>query len=238
MDWEKFKEYFHESWWVKMKPFIESDECETIYKHLKFESKRGKTIAPLSSNVFRCFKETPLDNLNVVLLGMCPYHTVRSGEPVADGLLFGCSVTGNIQPSLEQFYSGVERELYDGLCLNAVKGPDVSYLCKQGVLMLNAALTVEANKAGSHNDLWQPFIKYLMEEVFAYTGAPIVFIGKDAEKYKKYTSPLSWNFCVSHPASASYKNIDWDTEGVFGKVNKILMDNNGIKIEWLELLPF
>jgi len=238
MDFEKFKEYFHESWWVKMKPFIESDECEAIYKHLKFESKRGKTIAPLSSNVYKCFKETSLDDLKVVLLGMCPYHTVKNGEPVADGLLFGCSVTGILQPSLEQFYGGIERELYNGLCLHAVKGPDVSYLSKQGVLMLNAALTVEANKAGSHNDLWQPFIKYLMEEVFAYTGVPIVFIGKDAEKYKKYTSPLSWNFCVSHPASASYKNIDWDTEGVFGKVNKILMDNNGIKIEWLELLPF
>jgi len=238
MNWEKFKDQFHPSWHTHMKPFIESAECDSIYKHLKFEAQRGKKIAPLSANTYRCFLETPLDELKVVMMGMCPYHTLKNGSPVADGLLMGCSTTGVLQPSLQQFYDAIERELYNGLDLTVVKNPDVSFLAKQGVLMLNAALTTEINKAGSHIDLWEPFTKYLFEEVLTYTGVPIVFLGKDAARYEKYVPPFSWSFAVSHPASASYKNTDWDTEGVFGKVNKILKDNNNFEIKWLEEVPF
>ena len=104
MLWDKFKDYFHESWHESIRPFIESKQCDEIYAYLKAESRRGKKIAPLSSDTYRCFKETPLDKMKVVLLGMCPYHTQFNGVPVADGLLMGCSTTGKLQPSLEQFY--------------------------------------------------------------------------------------------------------------------------------------
>jgi uracil-DNA glycosylase len=238
MNWEIFKDQFHESWHAKLRPFIESEECDNIYKFLKAESKRGKKIAPSSSVTYRCFKETSLDDLKVVMLGMCPYHTFVNGSPVADGLLMGCSVTNKLQPSLDKFYHGVETELYDGLNLKYDKTPDVSYLAKQGVLMLNAALTTEANKAGSHIDLWEPFTKYLFEEVINLSGVPVIFLGKDAARYKKYTNPFAWTFVLTHPASASYKNTDWDTEGVFGKVNKIIKDNNNFEIMWLYDVPF
>lgn len=239
MQWEKFKDLFHESWHVKMQPFIESEACDNIYKFLKAESKRGKNIAPLSLNVYRCFIETPLDELKAVMLGMCPYHSLRNGQPVADGLLMGCSVTGQLQPSLEQFYGGIERELYNGLNLKYDKTPNVAYLANQGVLMFNAALTTEINKAGSHIALWEPFTKYVFEEILATTGVPVIYLGKDAAKYQKYAPPFSYSFVVSHPASASYKNSEWDTEGVFGKVNRILKDNNDFQINWLqEYAPF
>jgi len=238
MKWSLFKDQFHESWHAKMQPFIESEACDNIYKYLKAESKRGKKIAPLSSAVYRCFRETPLDELKVVMVGMCPYHTFYNGDPVADGLLMGCSVTGRMQPSLEKFYDGVEKELYDGLSLKHVKNPDVSYLAKQGVLMYNAALTTEMNKAGSHIELWEPFTKFILEEIVTPTGVPVIFLGKDASKYEKYTSPFSWNFVLTHPASAAYKQSDWNTEGVFTKVNKVLKDNNNFHIEWLDKVPF
>jgi uracil DNA glycosylase len=86
--------------------------------------------------------------------------------------------------------------------------------------------------------LWEPFTKYVLEEILTYTGAPIIFLGKDASRYEKYVPPFSWSFTVSHPASASYKNTQWDTEGVFGKVNKILKENNNFEIKWLEEVPF
>lgn len=239
MNWEKFADQFHESWHIKMRPFIESNECDAIYEFLKKEAKRGKKIAPLSSNVFRAFKETSLDDLKLVMVGMCPYHTMKSGVCVADGLLMGCSVTGNLQPSLEQFYSGLERELYNGLNLKYDKTPDVGYLARQGILMFNAALTTEINKAGSHIPLWEPFTKYLFEHVLDTAGVPIIFLGKDAAKYQRYVPPFTWSFTLSHPASASYKQTDWDTEGVFTKVNKILKENNNYEIMWLyEEPPF
>jgi len=239
MIWEKFKNQFHESWHKKMQPFIESEACDKIYEFLKKESKRGKSIAPLSSNVFRCFKETSYDDLKVVMMGMCPYHTVKDNEYVADGLLMGCSVTARLQPSLDNFYKAIEKEMYNGLALTYHKNPDVSYLAKQGVLMFNAALTTEVNKAGSHLALWEPFVKYLFENIIDTTGTPVIFLGKEAAKCEKYISPFSWVFPVSHPASASYKGSEWDSEGVFKKTNKVLMDTNGYKIEWLDFkLPF
>ena len=238
MKWDLFKDCFHESWHSKMQPFIESEECDNIYKHLKSESRRGNKIAPLSSVIYRCFKETSLDNLKVVMIGMCPYHTFYNGEPVADGLLMGCSVTDKLQPSLDKFYDGVEKDLHDGLNLKYKKLTDVSYLAQQGVLMFNAALTTEMNKAGSHIEIWEPFTKYVLEEIITPTGVPVIFLGKDASKYVKYTSPFAWNFTVSHPASASYKNTDWDTEKTFTKVNKVLKDNNNFEIMWLYDVPF
>jgi uracil-DNA glycosylase len=236
MEWEKFKDKFHESWHVKMRPFIESNECDAIYEFLKKESKRGKNIAPLSSNVYRAFMETPLNEINAVMIGMCPYHTFKNGEPVADGLLMGCSTTGYPQPSLDKFYDAMEKEFYDGLNLKRHKNPDVSYLAKQGVLMLNAALTVEMNKAGSHNAIWEPFIVYLLENVLDTSGVPFIFLGKDAAKYERYLPPFTWSFTVSHPASASYKQTDWNTEGVFKKVSEIVKQNNNFTIEWLDAI--
>ena len=239
MQWEKFKDQFHESWHAKIRPFIESEECDKIYEFLKKESKRGKKIAPLSPNVFRAFKETSLDNLKVVMIGMCPYHTFKNGSPVADGLLMGCSTTEIRQPSLQQFYDALEIELYEGLNVHAPKSPDVSYLARQGVLMYNAALTTEMNKAGSHIGNWEPFTKYLLEKVLDTSGAIYVFLGKDAAKYERYLPPMSWSFPLSHPASASYRDDKWSTEGTFGKINKILKQNNNLEIDWLDVnVPF
>lgn len=239
MIWEKFKDQFHPSWHAKMRPFIESKECDDIYAFLKAESRRGKKLAPQSMHTWRAFKETSLDDLKVVLVGMSPYHTFKDYTPVADGLLMGCSVTGKLQPTLEQFYGGIERELYNGLNLSYIPNPDVSYLAQQGVLMLNASLTVELNKAGSHIDVWEPFIKYLFEEILNVTGVPVLFLGKDAARCKKYTGIFSHNFIVTHPASAAYKGAEWDTEGVFSKIDRLLDENNGFGVQWLDMdVPF
>lgn len=236
MNWDLFSHQFHESWHPKIKPFIESEECDKIYTFLKKESKRGKKIAPLSSNTFRCFLETPYDEIKVILVGLSPYHVFRNDLPVADGLLMGCSVTNYLQPSLDQFYKALEVEFYHGLNLHYIKNPNVSYLARQGVLMLNAALTTELNKAGSHLVLWEPFMKYLFEKVLDTVGAPIVFLGKESAKLERYTMPFNWIFKISHPASASYQGGEWDSEGTFKKINKILKDRNNETIRWLQII--
>lgn len=237
MLWSKFEKYFHESWHDVIRPFIESEDCDKIYEFLKFEGRRGKKIAPLSSDTYKCFKETPLNEVKVVLLGMCPYHTLSNNQPVADGLLMGCSITKKLQPSLEQFYNALEKDLFNGLNLRRNKHADVRYLAHQGVLMLNSALTTEINKAGSHLKIWEPFIKHVFTEAISKTGAPVVFLGKESSKFKRYMAPFTWSFEISHPASASYKNTDWDSEGVFTKVNRILIDNKKSPINWLDEDP-
>ncbi len=236
MIWENFKPFFHESWHKKMQSFVESEECDRIYAFLKKEGRRGKKIAPLSFDTWRCFKETSYDELKVAIFGLSPYHTFRKGLPVADGLLMSCVNGGKLQPSLEKFYEAIERELYDGLHLTYEKTLDTSYLARQGVLMGNISLTCEMNKAGSHIALWEPFMKYLLEEVLFGTGVPIVFLGKEAGKYEKYVPPFTWHFTVSHPANSSYMNVDWETDGLFRKINKILKDSNGYEIQWLKTI--
>lgn len=234
MDWELFKDHFHSSWHQKIRPFIESPECDKIYAFLKKESGRGRKVIPASPDVFRCFRETSFDNLKIIMMGLCPYHLMRNGQFVADGLLFGCSNTNYLQPSLEQFYEGAERELYDGLNLHYFKNPNVSYLAHQGVLMTNAALTTEASKAGSHLSVWEPFTRYFFEHVVSGTGVPVLFLGRDAAKYEHSVDPFTWVFTVSHPASASHNHTEWSSEGVFKKINKVLMDMNGETIQWLD----
>jgi uracil-DNA glycosylase len=234
MIWEKFKDLFHESWHKKMKPFVESSECDKIYQFLKSESGRGKRLAPLSSNVWRAFKETSFDDLNVVFLGLSPYHTFKNNAPIADGILMSCSIIGKLQPSLEKFYSECERQLYEGLNLHLIKDPDLCYLCSQGILMANIGLTCEEGKPGSHTIIWEPFIKYLLEEVLAGTGVPIVFLGREAARYERYVAPFTHKFVVEHPAASAYRSEDWPTDNLFKKLDKHLWDCCKIKISWMK----
>lgn len=229
MDFEKFKEYLHESWWDRLKPFIESEECDGIYEFLKHETGRGRKIAPLSSNVWRAFKETPFDELKGIILGFSPYHTfTKDGKPIADGILMSCSVTGYLQPSLENFYMAMEKELG----IKSDRNPSLSYLCHQGLLMLNLSLTVEKNKPGSHISIWEPFMKYLFEEVIITTGMPVVLLGKESLRVKKYLFPFTWIIELSNPASAACIGGEWDSEGMFTKINTILKENNNFEIKW------
>lgn len=234
LDWNDFQWKFHESWHRKIKPFFSEGGFDPIYDFLKSEAKRGKKIAPLSSDTFKCFKETAFDEVMLILVGMAPYHSFRNGKPVADGLLMSCSVNNYLQPSLENWYKALEHDYYNGVCASCVKNPDLTFMAHQDVLLLNAALTTEENKPGNHAALWESFMKYLFEEVFDTLHVPIVFLGQEAAKLEKYVAPFTWTFKISHPASAAYKGIDWDSEGMFKTIDKILIDNHGISIQWFD----
>ena len=232
MLWENFENLFHESWHSRIRPWIESEECDKLYKFLKHESGRGKKLAPLSSDVYKAFLYTPYNEVKVIIIGLSPYHTFYNNNlPIADGLCMSCSITGKLQPSLVQWYSEIER-VYGVQC---TWSPNLSYLSYQGVLLLNSSLTCEKGKPGKHNPEWEPFMKYLFEEVIITTGLPVIFLGKEATKIEKYLAPFTWVFKLSHPASASYSGGDWDSENVFKKINQILKDNNNTNIQWYKL---
>ena len=232
MNWEKFKNHFHVSWHRKMQKFIESKECDDIYTFLKNEKRK---ITPSSHLTYRCFKETPLNEVKVVLVGMCPYHTILNGQQVADGLLMGCSLTEKIQPTLEHFYNGLEKEYYDGFNLNYRKNPDVSYLTRQGVLMLNSALTTVEYKAGAHQELWIPFMKFLFTNIINPLNIPVVFLGNEAQKCLQFRNNNDHNFPLKHPAGAAYNKGEWDTLQSFSRIDEIIFNTNGHSIQWLDM---
>lgn len=219
------------TWGPKLQPFIESSEFDAIFSTLKEKSRDGATICPASSDVFRSFRETPYENLKVVFLLQDPYPWVKGGKMVADGIAMSCRNTGILQPSLELFYQGME----DDLGIEVPRQPDLKYLSNQGVLFLNGSLTVEENKPGSHAGLWDPFIKYLIEEVinFYNTGLAYVSFGKNAHVLAKSFVPfLHYGFEVEHPAAAAHKEREWKHENIFRKIDKVTKENNNELINW------
>ena len=163
----------HESW----KSFLESEFSKPYFKDLaKFlhEEYEKKTIFPPKQAVFRAFS-TDLEKVKVVILGQDPYHT----PGVADGLAFSVSAKSNyMPPSLINIYKEIDSDI--GAHVN--KNGDLTSWQKQGILLLNNVLTVEAHKAGSHRGKgWEIFT----EAVIKYLNASkenLVFIlwGRDA----------------------------------------------------------
>lgn len=233
LSWESFSPLFG-TYTDKFKKFFDNSGFDPIYERLKLDSLRGKQIAPLSSNVFRCFQETPFNDVRAIFCGMAPYHTFYNNLPVADGLLMSCSVTNRLQPSLIKFYDSMERDLDRGLNLGMIRNPDLSYLSRQGILMLNASLSTEKGKPGNHAEIWEPFMKFLFEEVFNTNGIPVVFLGREAAKLKRYVFPFTWIFELVHPAASAYVSGDWDSQDIFNKINRILKDNNNEQIKWFK----
>lgn len=237
MKWENFKDKFHPSWHAKIRPFIESAECDAIYAELKKLAKEGAQIAPESCNTFRCFQETRLDELTCVILCQDPYSKFIDGKPIASGVAMDCSITARLQPTLRNFYEGIETELYNGLNLDYIDTWDMSYLTKQGVLLLNASLTVEKDKPDSHAHLWATFTMWLLKEVIGPTGVPILFLGKSACSFSKAVEDTNYCLCLPHPASAAYSGGKWNTSGAFKKINDLIYSTNKDTIMWLHIDP-
>lgn len=235
LDWESFRDQFHESWWEDMKPAIESEWMFDIYQKLKEDSKKD-LILPYSQNVFRSFKITDKNKIKSVWYLMDPYpRRYKDGTPQATGIPMDCSNSpdGKLQPSLEIFYDGIANDFGKK---EVKKSKSLDYLLEQGVLMLNTDLTVKLNKTQSHEGLWLPFQKYLLEEVLAKkTGLIYILSGKASQKLEGYISPLGNTiFKIEHPAFAARIHRDWQTGDVFRKSNRILESEKGPlnKIFW------
>lgn len=233
LDWDKFEPEFG-TWAEAIKPFFYESGFDPIYAKLREVRSRNRMICPLPTQLYRCFKETSLDSLRCVIVGLSPYHTMLKGKMIADGLALSCSNTGVLQPSLSKYYEAIDNE-FD---MNSFRDPSLQFLANQGVLLFNASLTAEMFKAGSHLEIWEPFMKFIFETVFSDKMVPIIFLGKEAQKLEKYVAPFQWNFKISHPAFAARMQTKWDSEGAFTAVNKILTDAKQKPIDWAFELPF
>ncbi len=238
LDPKKFAPLFG-TWWPKIKPFFDNSGFDPIYSFLKGQSQAGKQIAPASMHTYRAFTETPIEELKCVIVCQDPYFKFINGSPVASGVAMDCSITARTQPTLQHFYNGIETELFNGLNLEYINTYDLSYLSSQGVLMLNAALTVEKDKPGSHMAIWSPFTTFLLSEVIASTGVPILFLGKEAARLAPLVEKTNNVYKLSHPASAAYTGSKWDTKGTFSQISRDIYKSNKETIMWLHIdAPF
>lgn len=95
LDKKEFKHFFGD-WWEKIEPLFDNGEMDRIFSFLKNRGRKGKIIAPVSGDVFKCFEYTKYSDLKCVIAGMAPYHSLRNNVVIADGLMMSCEKNRNI----------------------------------------------------------------------------------------------------------------------------------------------
>ena len=182
---------------------------------------------PKGSEVFAAFDACSLDDLKVVILGQDPYH----GKGQANGLCF--SVHDQIQhpPSLINIFKEIETDLG----IPYPKSGDLSRWAKQGVLLLNATLTVRESEAGSHQKQgWEEFTDAVIRKV-SDEKKDVIFLlwGGFAKKKVKLIDTKKHHVLTSgHPSPLSANRGYWFGNKHFSKTNAILKDLNLVTIQW------
>ena len=137
--------------------------------------RNNKTVYPEEENILRAFSYFPPEKTKIVVIGQDPYH--NPGE--AMGMSFSVNENINIPPSLQNIYKEIKSEFGGEIPTNG----DLTYLAKQGVLLLNASLTVERNKPNSHQPIWENVTDAFVR-ICLMQDQPIVFMlwGSFAQK--------------------------------------------------------
>lgn len=217
----------NESWKKHLGTEFSKDYMTHLKSFLKSEIQKGKIIFPKGSEYFAAFNLTQFDQVKVVILGQDPYH----GPGQAHGLSFSVKSGVQFPPSLQNIF----KELKTDLNIDPPKSGDLTNWAKQGVLLLNAVLTVEQAKAAAHQGKgWEQFtdaviralndqrenIVYILWGAYAQKKAAFVDRKKNLVIESPHPSPLSSHrgFFGSKPFSKAnqylqskgIKPIDWD----------------------------
>ena len=214
-----WSEFFHE---------IQKEEfCEKLNQFLNKEY-QDYTCYPPRELLFNAFKLTPLDKVNVVIVGQDPYH--EPGQ--AMGLSFSVPKGIKVPPSLVNIYKEIIQE-YD--CKMDFTSGDLTYLAKQGVLLLNSILSVRAHQALSHNnEEYRMFLARVLE-VLDKQNQPMVFLlwGGPARKLKAYLhNPSHLILECIHPSPLAANHGGWFGNDHFKQTNEYLRKNGLKEIKW------
>ncbi len=214
-----------DSWKQHLEPEFAKPYFLDLVSFVKDEYSKFK-IFPPGPQIFRAFNDTPFDKVKVVILGQDPYHT----PGVAHGLSFSANEGLRVPPSLQNIY----KELYADLGVPISKNPDLGKWAKQGVLLLNATLTVRSGVAGSHqNKGWEVFTDRVVE-ILNHEKENLVFILWGAYAQKKGLVIDTGKHLVISSAHPSPFSADRGFFGSkpFSKTNDYLVEHMLEPIQW------
>ena len=213
------------TWDNLLKEEVNKEYFKTLINYINEEYKE-KTIYPKKTEVFNAFKYTDYTNVKVVILGQDPYH----GPNQAEGLSFSVSNEVIKPPSLKNIFKELESDL-------GIPFPEYNSLkpwAKEGVLLLNAVLTVEEHKPASHaNKGWETFTDEIIK-ILNKKEEPVVFIlwGNYAREKKAYiTNPIHYVIESPHPSPFSARNGFFGSKP-FSKTNEFLKSKGIKEINW------
>lgn len=216
----------HESWLAVLGEEFEKPYMQSLKQFLRQENQQGKVIYPEGGNIFNAFNSTPFDQVKVVILGQDPYH----GPNQAHGLCFSVLPGVRFPPSLLNVFKEIERDL--GITI-----PQHGCLqcwAEQGVLLLNATLTVEQAQAGSHQGKgWEEFTDRAIHALNDQReGLVFMLWGSYAQKKGKFIDPQKHLVLKSpHPSPLS-AHRGFLGNGHFSKANAYLIQQGKTPIDW------
>lgn len=206
----------HDSWLLK------AEKAFTIFKDSIVpalnEIAKTKVVFPTPNNILRVFKETPFDDVRVVIIAQDPYHDFGS----ATGIAFDNPKSRKPSPSLRNFLREIASDLGEPSKANENTLSYLEHLPGQGVLLLNTALTVESGKPESHLEIWAPFSKEIIATLNK-SDIPIVWLllGKKAQSQKQFITNTKHIVVEgAHPSPFSAKKFFGGK--YFSKVNSFL----------------
>lgn len=228
--------------WFSLLPKNTIEKIKSIENTLNILEQQGTNIYPAKINRFKALELTDPVNLKVVIIGQDPYH----GEGQAMGLSFSVNKGTKIPPSLQNIF----KELNDDLNIPIPNNGDLTPWAKQGVLLLNSCLTVEAKKPASHKSLgWQDVTKEIVKQTLTFPQ-PIVYLcwGRFAENVilesvtellNEHKNVIGKKFTIksTHPSPYSANKPAVNLQAFMGsrpfsQTNKILIDNGISPINW------
>lgn len=212
------------SWKAALAEEFEKTYFKTLTDFVRQEY-QTKKIYPPPSKIFNAFNSCPLDQVRVVILGQDPYH----GESQAHGLCFSVNDNVRIPPSLQN----IQKELGTDLGIPPTTSGNLQRWADQGILLLNATLTVEAGKAGSHQEKgWETFTDAAIRTL-AEKREHLVFIlwGAYAQKKGAFIDPQKHLVLKSaHPSP--FSAMKFFGSKPFSKTNDYLDAHGKKPIQW------
>jgi uracil-DNA glycosylase len=223
---ERIDPVIESSWKEKLKDEFEAPYFQTL-KGFLLEEKKKNRIYPPGPRIFAAFDLTPFDRVKVVIIGQDPYH----GAGQAHGLCFSVNEGIPQPPSLVNIF----REIQTDLGLPYPKSGNLEKWAAQGVLLLNAILTVRANQAGSHqNRGWETFTNSAIR-ILSDHKEHVVFLlwGKYAQ-HKELLIDINKHVILKcgHPSPMSANQGLWFGNRHFSKTNEILRNWGEKEIDW------
>ncbi|MFM2267998.1 MAG: hypothetical protein RL757_1439 [Bacteroidota bacterium] len=214
-----------DSWKNVLSDTFEQPYFDVLVTYLRTAKSEGKVIYPPGSLIFNAFTQTPFDDVKVLILGQDPYHNPNE----AMGLSFSVPKSVRVPPSLKNIY----KELGNDLQIAAPAHGDLTDWAKQGVFLLNAMLTVEAGKAGSHQNIgWQHFTDAVIRKVSEEKQGVVFMLWGNFAKKKKDLIDASKHLILeaAHPSPLA-GGAFFDCQH-FSKANEYLSQNGKTPIDW------
>lgn len=215
-----------DSWKKQLVNEFDKDYMKSLSDYLKNEKKLGKDIYPPSHLIFNAFSLTKFDDVKIVIIGQDPYH----GSGQAHGLSFSVEHGTMVPPSLQNIY----KELNNDIGIPIPSHGNLSNWAAQGVLLLNAILTVESGKPGSHaNHGWELFTSAVLQ-ILNQKKKKLVYIlwGQKAQEKCTFIDSVD-NLIIRSPHPSPYSaNTGFFGSRPFSKTNEYLKKNEIEPVNW------